>query len=148
MGRHAALKLTPDQLQSSVDAYFKHCEDSREERELKSGDIKVRYRERPCMTGLGLWLNISPAVIDNYISGEYPSDDPKVVTKIADILARAREKIIQHVFTAGSNGDMDTRLASAMLARFGVTDRLQDAAGTLTIKWAGVDPSDAERYSK
>lgn len=55
----------PVDLQQKVDAYFEHCENSRTERELKNGDIRVR-QESPSMIGLAVWLHCSTDTINSY----------------------------------------------------------------------------------
>lgn len=163
MGRPASLQLTPDQLQAKIDAYFQHCEDGIEARNLKSGDVRVRYKERICHIGLALWLGIDRSTLDEYMDGNYPTewidkvskdhplfgmDREYIAQEYSRILACARERIILHTYTAGANGDMDQRIAAAMLAKLGVTDKITDSNGVLEIKWQGVQPEDAERFSK
>lgn len=158
MGRKAALKLTPGQLQSKIDAYFDHCESSADVRQLKSGDVRVR-KQWPTMVGLALWLDIHKDTLYKYLNGEYPTEwiDDKGLSDIekhnikrayTDTLARARQQVEMSTITAAANGDIDGRIAQLLMHQWGYKSDPIDNTGTVTIQWQGVDKSDAERFSK
>ena len=162
MGRKAALKLTPDELQTSVDAYFDHCEASAIKRDLKSGDVKVR-KEWPTMVGLALWLDITKETLYQYLNGEYPTqwmdndscnsglndiERHNIKQGYSDTLARARQRVETSTVIAAANGDIDGRIAQLLMHQWGYKSDPIDNTGTVTIQWQGVDKQDAERFSK
>lgn len=45
-------------IEQMVENYFEHCENTKEVRELKNGDTRIR-QEQPSMIGLAVWLDVS-----------------------------------------------------------------------------------------
>ena len=65
------------------------------------------------------------------------------------ILARARDRIELETLNAASNGDTDSRITLARLAKFGYSTKIeQDTKAELTVRWEGVDTSDIEVWGK
>ena len=65
------------------------------------------------------------------------------------VLARARDRIELETLNAASNGDTDSRITLARLAKFGYSTKIeQDTKAELTVKWEGVDTSDIEAWGK
>lgn len=167
MGKRAALQLTPEQLSKEVDAYFLHCESTKEVRELKNGDIKIR-QQWPSMPALALWLGISKESICAYARGEYPAEwinhipdgeehplkvykgkEAEVTKLYAQQLTRARLRIETTIVQAAASGDMDSKTASLLLNQFGYFSKQEvEQTGDLRVKWQGVDAPEADRYSK
>ena len=163
MGRYAALRLTPDQLRDRVDAYFDHCEQSADIRQLKSGDVRVR-KEWPTMIGLANWLSINKDTLCEYINGNYPiewierlpqdnelcsMERDYIINSYSDTLACARARVEQATVLAAANGDIDNRIAQLLMHQWGYASKQEiDGSGSVTIQWQGVDKQDAERFSK
>ena len=111
----------PEELQKKVDAYFKHCEDSKKVYELKNGDIKIR-QEFPSMAGLTVWLDCSRETLYSYIEmDEKVSQDAEITKQISDTLSRAREKIKRSLVQSSMSGDADSRIAGMLLTAMGET---------------------------
>lgn len=111
----------PDELQREIDAYFKHCEDSRKEYDLKNGDIKVR-QEYPSMAGLSLWLDVDRKTLYNYMEEEHtPGMEEDSRQRIIHTLSRAREHIKQSLVQASILGDADSRISGMLLTAMGET---------------------------
>jgi hypothetical protein len=111
----------PDELKRKIDAYFKHCEESKKVYDLKNGDIKVR-QEYPSMAGLSLWLDVDRKTLYNYMEEEHtPGMDDDCKQKIIHTLSRAREKIKQSLVQASILGDADSRISGMLLTAMGET---------------------------
>ena len=131
----------PDELQKKVDAYFKHCEDSRTVYELKSGDIKVR-QEYPSMAGLSLWLDVDRKTLYNYMEEDYQNGNSEECNKrIFHTLLRAREKIKQSLVQASIMGDADSRISGMLLTAMGETTPEVQATVNVVIQ------GDSDAYS-
>lgn len=130
----------PAALAERVEAYFKHCEDSRQTRELKNGDIRIR-QEAPCAIGLAVWLGIDKATLYRYINGETnTSAEPEVQQQIRDTLAGARDRFELYTVTAAANGDMESRTAALLLNTYGYS-KPQDDNATVTVRIDSGDKS-------
>ena len=138
------------QLEKDIEAYFKHCSESREIRQLKNGDIRLR-QESPSMVGLANWLDVDKSTIYRYInSDEYGlgthghSED--IYTAIRNILTRAKQRIEQSVLDRTTDGDCDPRIGQMILSHFGYdTGKNEPTAVTVTI--AGL-PEQASEWAK
>lgn len=151
MKTKAELITDTDKLRRDVDAYFQHCEDSKNPRELKNGDIHIR-QEYPTIVGLALWLkthrNTITRLIDESDNTEPLEDwlkDAQIEAR--GILADAKHRIEQAMVQATLNGDAQDRLAAAMLARMGVIG--EDKANvSLSITVAGMSSAEIDECSK
>lgn len=111
----------PDDLQEKVDAYFKHCEDSKKIYKLKNGDIKIR-QEFPSMVGLALWLGVHKDTLSSYILGEDKvSLDEDTNKRISATLIRARDAIKRSYIQSSMSGDADPKIAGLLLNAMGET---------------------------
>ena len=111
----------PEELQEKVDAYFKHCEESKTVYELKNGDIKIR-QEYPSMVGLALWLGVHKDTLSSYILGEDKvSLDEDTNKRISATLIRARDAIKRSYIQSSMSGDADSRIAGMLLTAMGET---------------------------
>lgn len=111
----------PDELQEKVDAYFKHCEESKKVYDLKNGDIKVR-QEYPSMAGLSLWLDVDRKTLYNFMDEDHlPNMSDECSKRIIHTLSRAREKIKQSLVQASILGDADSRISGMLLTAMGET---------------------------
>lgn len=131
----------PDELEQKVEAYFKHCEDSKKVYELKNGDIKIR-QEFPTMTGLAVWLNVHRDTLYSYINGEFREDNDEDVTKrLSDTLIHARNRIATSLMQTSMSGDADSKIASLLLNAMGETT--PESTTTVNVVIQG----DSEAYS-
>ena len=155
MGRPRVIK-SPEWLEEKIAEYFQKCDDSKEEIILKSNDKRIR-QELPSMVGLAVYLGVSKASLYEYLDGKYDSDDSdadngnadKYTEQYSDILARARDRIELETLNAASNGDTDSRITLARLAKFGYSTKIeQDTKTELTVKWEGVGTSDIDAWGK
>jgi hypothetical protein len=111
----------PKEPQEKIDAYFKHCEESKAIYELKNGDIKVR-QEYPSMAGLSLWLDVDRKTLYNYMEEEHtPGMEDDSRQRIIHTLSRAREHIKQSLVQASILGDADSRISGMLLTAMGET---------------------------
>lgn len=172
MGKLGAIQITPAELREQIDAYMAHCEASKEIRQLKSGDVRIRA-EWPTVIGLCNWLDISKPTYYKALEGDIPLDwldhgtqrehpinqayrggdgqlDKKTLSKLyADEFARAQQMIEQAIVTAATCGDIDTRIAQLLMSKWGYSQAPEDGtSGTITVKWGSVPPEDADRYSR
>ena len=155
MGRPRVIK-SPEWLEEKIAEYFQKCDDSKEEIILKSNDKRIR-QELPSMVGLAVYLGVSKASLYEYLDGKYDTDDSdadngnadKYTEQYSDILARARDRIELETLNAASNGDTDSRITLARLAKFGYSTKIeQDTKTELTVKWEGVGTSDIDAWGK
>ena len=152
---------SPEELSKLVDEYFDQCAATRDTRQLKSGDIRVR-QNLPSIVGLAVYLGIAKSTLLLYADGKYDmpcsstgNSDNTADNGSADIqsystvLARARDRIELETLNAASNGDTDSRITLARLAKFGYSTKVETESKTeLTVKWEGVDTSDIEVWGK
>ena len=110
----------PQELREKVDAYFKHCEDSKKVYELKNGDIKIR-QEFPTMIGLAVWLHVSKDTLYSYINQEPKEDslDSSTLKELSDTLSYARNRVAQSLSQTSMSGDADAKIASMLLNAMG-----------------------------
>ena len=151
----------PVELAEKVDSYFAECEASRTERELRSGDIRVRQK-LPSFVGLAVHLGVVKSTLLLYADGKYDltDDELKVVAKKHSVdwkdiqnysttLARAHDRMELATLDAASDGDTDSRITQARLAKYGYSTKIETESKTeLTVKWEGVDTSDIEAWGK
>lgn len=111
----------PVELQERINAYFKHCEESKKIYELKNGDIKIR-QEFPSMAGLSLWLDVDRNTLYSYMNEEEKVQNSSDINKqISNTLLRAREHIKQSLVQSSMSGDADSRIAGMLLTAMGET---------------------------
>ena len=61
----------------------------------------------------------------------------------------ARDRIELETLNAASNGDTDSRITLARLAKFGYSTKIEtESKAELTVRWDGVDTSDIEAWGK
>ena len=138
----------PVDLQQKVDAYFEHCEESRTERELKNGDIRVR-QESPSMIGLAVWLHCSTDTINSYIRHEDKSSqipDEDIYNNISATLSRARDRCAASLAQRATDGDCDSRTAALLLNSYGVVPKAEVNART-TIVIEGASAADVDEWA-
>ena len=150
---------SPAELAKKVDEYFAKCEASKQARELKSGDVRIR-QELPSFVGLAVHLGVAKSTMQLYADGKYDTGNTGNSDNTADngsadiqsystVLARARDRIELETLNAASNGDTDSRITLARLAKFGYSTKIeQDTKAELTVRWEGVDTSDIEAWGK
>lgn len=148
---------SPEELSKLVDKYFDQCAATRDTRQLKSGDIRVR-QNLPSIVGLAVHLGIAKSTLLLYAEGKYDNDNNTAnnngngcedIQNYSTILARARDRIELEPLNAASNGDTDSRITLARLAKFGYSTKIEQNTKTeLTVKWEGVDTSDIEAWGK
>lgn len=147
---------SPEELAKKVDEYFAKCEASKQARELKSGDVRIR-QELPSFVGLAVHLGVAKSTMQLYADGKYDTgnSDNTADNGSADIqsysaiLARARDRIELETLNAASNGDTDSRITLARLAKFGYSTKVEtESKAELTVKWEGVDTSDIEAWGR
>ena len=114
----------PDLLAEKVEAYFRHCEDSRTELPLKNGDIRVR-QESPSMLGLAVWLGCSAETLHSYIRGDDKSKQlsSEIYNNISATLSRARDRCAAALAQRATDGDCDSRTAALLLGSYGVVQK-------------------------
>lgn len=143
----------PKELAEKVEAYFDKCEASKEIRELKNGDIKIR-RELPSFVGLAVFLGVAQPTLRLYAEGKYDTkndiDDTESETyteTYSSVLARTRDRIELATLEAASNGDTDSRITLARLAKFGYSTKVDvDSKSTLTVQWEGASLDDVQAW--
>ena len=155
---------SPEELAQKVDEYFAKCEASKQARELKSGDVRIR-QELPSFVGLAVHLGVAKSTMQLYADGKYDmpcsstgnsdntagngSNSSDDIQSYSAILARARDRIELETLNAASNGDTDSRITLARLAKFGYSTKVEtESKAELTVKWEGVDTSDIEVWGK
>ena len=147
---------SPEELSKLVDEYFDQCAATRDTRQLKSGDIRVR-QNLPSIVGLAVYLGIAKSTLLLYAEGKYDIDTTKSdnsngcgdTQNYSTVLARARDRIELETLNAASNGDTDSRITLARLAKFGYSTKVETESKTeLTVKWEGVDTSDIEAWGR
>ena len=142
---------SPEELAQKIDGYFAKCEASKDTRELKNGDIRVR-QEVPSMVGLAVYLGVGKSTLYDYAEGKYDKQANTADSEQADrsaerdtvsyseVIACARDRIEIATLQAASNGDMDGRVALARLAKFGYSTKIEtENKSSLTVQWEGVD---------
>lgn len=149
----------PVELAERVEAYFAKCEASKDVRELKNGDIKIR-RELPSFVGLAVFLGVAQPTLRLYADGKYDSQqdgiqdneqneryNERYTETYSAVLARARDRMELAVVEAASNGDTDSRITLARLAKFGYSTKVEtESKATLTVQWEGARLDDVKEW--
>ena len=137
----------PDDLALRVDEYFQHCEDSRSERTLKNGDIRVR-QESPSMIGLAVWLGCSTETLNSYIRGDDKSKQIPVdiYNNISATLTRARDRCAASLAQRATDGDCDSRVAALLLNSYGVVPKAEINTRT-TVIIEGASDADVDEWA-
>ena len=145
----------PAELEKLVDEYFSMCSATEEQLHLKNGDVRIR-RTLPSIVGLAVHLGIAKSTLLLYAEGKYDIDTTKSdsngcgdIQNYSTVLARARDRIELETLNAASNGDTDSRITLARLAKFGYSTKIEtESKAELTVRWEGVDTSDIEAWGK
>lgn len=147
----------PAELEKLVDEYFSMCSATEEQLHLKNGDVRIR-RTLPSIVGLAVHLGIAKSTLLLYAEGKYDNDNNTAnnngngcedIQNYSTILARARDRIELETLNAASNGDTDSRITLARLAKFGYSTKIETEGKTdLTIKWVGVSTDDIREWGK
>lgn len=143
---------SPEELAQKIDGYFAHCAASKDIRELKSGDIRVR-QEIPSMVGLAVFLGIGKSTLYDYAEGKYDKQTGEQADKHTDsyseVIACARDRIEIATLQAASNGDMDGRVALARLAKFGYSPKVEtESKAVLSVQWEGASIDDIDAWGR
>lgn len=158
MPARGQVTYTPDELEQLIDSYFARCEGDKVERIMGKRSVMV---PRPTSWGgLALHIGVDVRTLDRWRNGDYhpQAADPATGAMVDDIeaqqrvcltLARARQRIIEDTYTGAILGQYNDRVALARLAVMGESAKQEiDQTVTMRAAWVGVDPADAERYSK
>lgn len=132
----------PALLEEQVEAYFRHCEESKKVYELKNGDVKIR-QEFPTMTGLAVWLRCSRETLYSYINQDDKPDslDRETIKKLSDTLSYARNRIAMSLSQTSMSGDADPKIAGLLLNAMGETTPEVQATVNVVIQ------GDSDAYS-
>lgn len=99
------------------------------------------------MVGLAVYLGVGKSTLYEYAEGKYDMDDEDDTQRYSDILSRARDRIEAITLSAATNGDTDSRVALARLARFGYSTKVEvDQKASLTVQWEGVTADDIRAW--
>ena len=139
-----------DKLQKDIDAYFRHCEESKSIRELKNGDLRIR-QESPSIVGLANWLNVDKSTIYRYLNREDEvlkthGHNENTYNLICDILTQAKQRIEKAILDRTTDGDCDPRIGQMILTHFGY-DSAQKEPTAITVTVAGLSDQ-AKEWSK
>ena len=146
----AELISDPSKFLDDVKAYFAHCDSTREERELKNGDIRVR-EETPSILGLSQWLPCHINTLNRLLDDDTTQPEDKTLidaqNQARDILAYVRQEIDLRLTRRSMDGDANDRVSAAMMARRGLIG--EDKTNiNLQISVAGASTSDVDEWSK
>lgn len=137
----------PKELDSKIEAYFSHCENTADTRQLKSGDIRIR-KQQPTMIGLAVWLGCSKDTLYSWISGEHKANISEADSKaISALLSRTRDRIENSLLHAALEGDVDPKIAALVLYNYGYTNKTQEDA-TVTVRVQAAPGVDVAAWSK
>ena len=112
----------PKQVEILIDEYFRERLESQEVRELKNGDKRV-YRTPPLLFGLAKKLGVSQRTLLRYTEKAYDEDEDfsrSYKSEICQLLADAKERIIEELTEGVALGYWNERLVLAQLTHFGV----------------------------
>ena len=151
MRTKAELIADPQKLLDDVKAYFSYCESTREERELKNQDLRIR-EVTPSILGLSQWLHCHRTTLNRLMDEDdttNPADDSleDAQKQARDILAYVKQEIVLRLSTRALNGDAEDRVSQAMLARYGEIGE-DKASVSLEIKVAGMSSAEIDECSK
>lgn len=157
MPARGQVTYTPDELEQLIDEYFAKC--ANEEVMAVVGKTKITLPRMPTIEGLALHLGLGRATLYRWLEGEYGATtegpggetvpDKEAQQRVRDMLARAKDRIILDAYEGATYGRYNDRITMMRLGRMGETVK-QEVDQTTTVKavWVGVDPADAEQYSK
>ena len=151
MRTKAELIADPQKLLDDVKAYFSYWESTREERELKNQDLRIR-EVTPSILGLSQWLHCHRTTLNRLMDEDdttNPADDSleDAQKQARDILAYVKQEIVLRLSTRALNGDAEDRVSQAMLARYGEIGE-DKASVSLEIKVAGMSSAEIDECSK
>lgn len=138
----------PYLLEQRIESYFQECEASREVRNLKSGDIRVRQK-MPTMVGLAVHLGIDKSTLYAYLNNERADTGclgEKEHKAIQDTLARARTRIELALLERAADGDCDSRTAAILLGSYGYAAKVEQTTKA-TVVVEGATSKDVEDWS-
>ena len=146
--RHMPSFTDAKELAARIEAYFDQCMSSRREFPLKNGSVQVRYTKPPSMAGLSVFLGVHKDTVYSYMSSESKSGVSSETTKdIAEVLARARDRIEAFTVEAAMSGDIDPKTAQLILGGFGYANKTEERT-TVTVKIAGADSKAVDDWSR
>jgi len=111
-----------DKVSNAINEYFQKRVEQQEVRELKNGDKRV-YRTPPSIYALCKHLGISEMTFSRYLNKEFEDDETenKAYNKeICELLADAKQRIIQELYEGVCLGFWNERVVMAQLQKFGV----------------------------
>lgn len=115
-----------DAIEKKINDYFSEREEKQEVRELKNGDKRV-YREPPSKYRLCKKLGIDTDTFDRYTNEEYTESRESYSQEICGLLIDAKKRIVEELTEGVLLGYWNDRVASAMLAKFGVIGPVEDS---------------------
>lgn len=115
-----------EKLEKLIDEYFSEREEAQEVRQLRNGDKRV-YREPPSKYRLCKKIGIDTDTFDRYVNPEYTEGKESYSEKICGLLMDAKKRIIDELTEGVLLGYWNDRVASAMLAKFGVIGPTEDS---------------------
>ena len=141
----------PQKLLDDIKAYFDYCDQTRDERELKNGDLRVR-EVTPSVLGLAQWLHCHRNTLTRLMDDNddtVPKDTSLVDAQntVRGILAYAKQEMILRLSARAINGDAEDRVSQAMLARYGEIGEDKTSV-SLEIKVAGMSSAEIDECSK
>lgn len=135
-------------LAARIEEFFDECMASKREFPLRNGSVQVRYTKPPTMAGLAVFLGVHKDTVYSYMNAEQKTGVSSEATKgIADVLARARDRIEAFTVEASMSGDIDPKTASLILGGFGYANKTEDKA-TVTVRLAGATSKEVDDWSQ
>ena len=140
----------PAKLLEDIKAYFESCDKSRDERELKNGDLRVR-EITPSVLGLAQHLHCHLTTLNRLLDEQDIQPNDKQLSDaqnaVCDILTYARQEMDLRLVTRAANSDANDKVSAAILARRGLIG--EDKTNiNLQISVAGASTSDVDEWSK
>lgn len=150
MKTKAELISDPAKLLDDIKAYFNYCDESRDERELKNGDLRIR-EITPSILGLAQYLHVHMTTLTRLLEDDpnIPWDDKlkDAQKEVREILAYARQEMDLRLVTRSANSDANDRVSTAMLVKRGlIGEDKQNISLNITV--AGADSKDVDAWSK
>ena len=141
----------PQKLLDDIKAYFDYCDQTRDERELKNGDLRVR-EVTPSILGLAQWLHCHRNTLTRLMDDNddtVPKDTGLIDAQntVRGILAYAKQEMILRLSARAINGDAEDRVSQAMLARYGEIGEDKTNV-SLNITVAGMSSAEIDECSK
>ena len=140
----------PAKLLEDIKAYFANCDASKDKRELKNGDIRIR-EETPSVLGLAQYLHCHMTTLTRLLDNdpEIPKDSSLLDAQkaVCEILTYARQEMDLRLVTRSANSDANDKVCAAMLVKRGlIGEDKQNISLNVTV--AGADSKDVDAWSK